>query len=253
MKTEFTINPQRTMTEIKDLIGVDQSKPRAETVTGALQKQIPLAPLLAEYLPEFGKLLPAHIGQDRYERWMLTFLRKAINGKQTDAWRRVLADPGGQLSVMQAFLDCATLGLEPGRTYHLVPFGQEVTGITDYLGEIELIYRAGRTPVVAQLVRKADTFAMRGANVPPLHEADWFATDRGEITGGYAYAQLGRETYSMVVTMSEQEFQHHRDKARTKNVWDEWPEPMRLKTLVHQLRKWTPWSAEIVGRKDDPE
>jgi hypothetical protein len=28
-------------------------------------------------------------------------------------------------------------------------------------------------------------------------------------------------------------------------VWNEWPESMRLKTLVHQLRKWVPWSAEV--------
>ena len=222
----------------------------SESVAEATGKQVALAPIIGQYLPEFAKLLPKHIGSERYERWMLTFLRKAINGKQADQWSRILATPGGQMSVMQAFLDCASLGLEPGRTYHLVPFGSEVTGITDYKGEIELIYRAGRSPVVAQLVRKADRFGMRGANVPPLHEADWFADDRGDIVGGYAYAQLGRDCYSQVVLLAEYDFETHRRAARTKNVWDEWPESMRLKTLVHQLRKWVPWSAEILGGVD---
>jgi recombination protein RecT len=219
-----------------------------ETVSAAVARQVPLEPVLEQMRPEFTKLLPSHLGPERYERWCVTFLKGALGGKQADAWRKVLTSPAGQLSVMQAFLDCGSLGLEPGRTYHLVPFGDQVTGITDYKGEIELIYRAGRTPVVAQLVREGDRFAMLGANVPPRHEADWLDPARcsAEIIGGYAYAQLTADCYSLVVLMSEADFVKHQAKARTKNVWDEWPEAMRLKTLVHQLRKWVPWSAEWV-------
>ena len=220
----------------------------SETVSGAVAQRVPLEPILAEMRPEFAKLLPSHLGAERYERWCVTFLKGALGGKQAETWRKVLTSPTGQLSVMQAFLDCGTLGLEPGRTYHLVPFGDQVTGITDYKGEIELIYRAGRTPVVAQLVRQGDEFHMIGANVPPRHECDWFAEDRDAlpIVGGYAYVQLGPDLYSQVIHMSEAQFGKHRDKARTKTVWDEWPEQMRVKTLVHQLRKFVPWSTEWV-------
>ena len=187
----------------------------------------------------FAQVLPAHVGAGKYTRWCLTLLKdpKLAEVARTDA---------GRLSIMSALMDCASLGLEPGRTYHLVPFKGIVTGITDYKGEVELIWRAVQRPVVASLVYSKDQFAIRGANVPPLHEGDWFAQDgRGEVIGGYAYVDYGGQLYSLVVYMSEADFLKHRAKAQTKNVWDEWPEAMRLKTLVHQLRKWVPWSAEV--------
>ncbi len=220
---------------------------------GTQVEKISVAPLVRQYGDEFGKVLPRHVGTERFERWCLTFLKQAVAGKQAQAWARVLGSPQGQLSVMHAFMDCAQLGLEPGRTYHLVPYGEQVTGITDWKGEVELIYRAGRFPVVAQLVRKADEFHMLGANVPPRHVADWFNdADRGPVVGGYAYCQLGKDAYSLVVLMSEADFEHHKAKAKTKDIWDEWPEAMRLKTLVHQLRKWAPWATEIQAPRSGP-
>jgi recombination protein RecT len=218
----------------------------AESVTQAVAKQVPLQALIETYGAEFGKVLPAHVGAERFERWSITLLRKALAGKQAGQWQKILTDPSGQLSVMQALMDCASLGLEPGRTYHLVPYGGEVTGITDYKGEIQLIANASpRSVTVAQLVHAKDDFYMTGANVPPQHDADWFATDRGPVTGGYAYVDFGGQMYSLIVRMGEEEFGKHRAKAQTKAVWDEWPEAMRLKTLVHQLRKWVSWSPEI--------
>ncbi len=187
----------------------------------------------------FAQVLPQHLGAEKFTRWALTLLKRPDLAivTQTDA---------GRLSIMSALMDCASQGLEPGRTYHLVPFKGVVTGIVDYKGEVELIWRAVQRPVIASLVYTKDEFAIRGANIPPLHEGDWFAADgRGAVKGGYAYVDYGQQLYSLVVYMSEQDFLRHRGKAQTKNVWDEWPEAMRLKTLVHQLRKWVPWSAEV--------
>ena len=196
---------------------------------------------------EFGKVLPPQVSQDKFARWALTSLNKGLmspDDRQREAWGKVLGHEPGRLSVLGAFMDAASLGLEPGREYHLVPFAGLVTGITDYKGEIKLITNAERCSVVARLVRKADTFAMVGANVPPRHEAeDWFG-DRGEVVGGYAYVDYGGERYSLVILMSEADFLHHKAKAKTAKVWDEWPESMRLKTLVHAVRKMVPWSAE---------
>lgn len=197
--------------------------------------------------PEFAKVLPASVGQDRFMRWALTCLNRGLNStddRQREAWGKVLAHEPGQLSVVGALMDAASLGLEPGREYHLVPFGGLVTGITDYKGEIRLITNAQRCTVVAQLVHAKDEFAMLGANSPPRHDADWFG-DRGPVIGGYSYVDYGDQMFSQVIRMAEDEFEHHRDKAKTKAVWDEWPDAMRLKTLVHQLRKWVPWSADV--------
>lgn len=214
------------------------------------QVQAP-ARLIEALTPEFAKVLPSFVTPEKFARWGLSVVRKGLGGgmteqaaKQREAWQRVLACEPGRLSLMSALMDCASLGLEPGRTFHLVPFGSEVTGITDYKGEIELIYRAMRQPVIAMLVREADTYAGRGANVPPHHEYAAFK-DRGQIIGGYAYAQFETDVYSLVAEMPEADFLKHRDKAKTKSVWDEWPEDMRLKTLVHRLRKWVPWSVEF--------
>jgi len=190
----------------------------------------------------WADVLPAHVGAAKFQRWALTLM-------QNPDMIEVARTPAGQLSIVTALLDCASLGLEPGRTYHLVKFGGTVTGITDYKGEIELIGNANPSAcVVAQLVRKADDFHMRGANVPPLHDADWWGDEsRGEVVGGYAYVDFGGQRYSQVVRMSEAQFLKHRAKSpsKTKAVWDEWPEAMRLKTLVHQLRKWVAWSPEV--------
>lgn len=204
-------------------------------------------------IPEFGKVLPPQVSAERFGRWALTTLNRGLTSpddRQREAWGKVLGHDPGRLSVIGAFMDAASLGLEPGREYHLVPFGGLVTGITDYKGEIRLITNAQRCSVVAMLVRAKDDFYMLGANIPPKHEADWFG-DRGPITGGYAYVDYGGGRYSQVARLPEKSatpdqdsFEKHRAKAKTQKVWDEWPEPMRLKTLVHILRKTEPWSAE---------
>jgi phage RecT family recombinase len=194
---------------------------------------------------DYAPVLPAHVSGEKFQRWAVHILTKPelVEAARTDA---------GRLTIMKALMDCASLGLEPGREFHLVPFGGLVTGITDYKGEIRLITNARRCSVVAQLVREGDTFYMRAANAPPMHEpADatdvnaWFDESR-RVIGGYAYCAYPGDEYSMVIRMSEAGFLKHRSRARTVKVWDEWPEQMRLKTLVHQLRKWVPWSAEWV-------
>jgi len=208
-----------------------------ETVAQAAE----LATVAPRMLDEsrWADLLPGHIGAAKFQRWALGMMQRSdlIEVSRT---------PQGQLSIVKAFMDCASLGLEPGRTYHLVPYKGVVQGITDYKGEVQLIWNAVQRPVIASLVYSKDTFYMTGANLPPTHEADWFAEDgRGSIIGGYAYVQMGEGLYSLVIRMTEADFLKHRAKAQTKNVWDEWPESMRLKTLVHQLRKWVPWSADV--------
>lgn len=193
----------------------------------------------------FAPVLPSSLPAEKFQRWAVHLLGKPelTEVARTDA---------GRLSIVKALMDCASLGLEPGREFHLVKYGEIVKGITDYKGEIRLITNARRCSVIAQLVREGDKFYMRAANSPPLHEPPddtpdaWF-DDTRPVIGGYAYADYGQDEISLVIRMSEATFLKHRAKATTKNVWDEWPEEMRLKTLAHQLRKWVPWSAEWVS------
>jgi phage RecT family recombinase len=222
----------------------------SETVGQAVERVERVSDMLSAQAGEFAKVLPGHIGADRFTRWALTVLRKPELAE-------VMQTSAGQLSVMSALMDCASLGLEPGRTYHLLPFGgrekdgtpkpKTVAGVTDYKGEIQLITNANPdASVIAMLVREHDDFHLTGANTPPAHNADWFG-DRGPIVGGYAFVQYPQGRCSLVVRMSEADFLKHRAKSRKQDLWDEWPEPFRVKTLVHQLRKTEPWSAERKG------
>jgi recombination protein RecT len=209
-----------------------------ETVAQAAE----LATVAPRMLDEsrWADVLPAHIGAAKFQRWALGIMQKP-------ELLEVARTPIGQLSITTALLDCASLGLEPGRTYHLVPYKGIVKGMTDYKGEIQLITNANpAASVIAMLVHKEDDFHLTGANIPPKHDADWFG-DRGPVIGGYSFVDYGSR-YSLVVRMSEADFLHHRAKAPTKDVWDEWPEPMRFKTLIHPLRKTEPWSAEVRQR-----
>jgi phage RecT family recombinase len=219
-----------------------------ETVSQAVAKLPDPAGLITPRAQEFGKLLPAHVSPEKFARWSLNVIRKGLgDGKQAEAWQRVLTSEEGKLSVMSALMDCASLGLEPGRTYHMLPFAGTVTGVVDYKGEIELVCNANpRAAVIAQLIHAADKCAFLGANIPPRHEADWMAGSsvRGPVVGGYAYVQMAEGVYSLVVKMTEEEFLKHRALAKTTKIWDEWPEAMRVKTLIHQLRKFVAWSPE---------
>lgn len=240
----------------------------APTVSGEVARVKAPAQLIENSLASFAKVLPPAIDPEKFGHWAIVMMTRALNDpKQANAWSRVLHpdNEAGRLSVMSALMDAAALGLEPGREYHLVPFGGVVSGITDYKGEIRLIANACRSTVAVQLVREHDEFHMIGANIPPRHEADWFG-NRGPVTGGYAYVDYGGGLFSEVVRMREapdpedetaDSFQRHRDqspqvkyqKAHPEKhlgplVWDEHPEPMRVKTLVHQLRKMVPWAVE---------
>src|SRR5215472_13151335 len=168
----------------------------SETVAQAADRTTGTVALIDRQAIEWAKVLPAHLGPEKYHRWALTAIRDpSVAG--------VMGTDEGRLSVMSALMDCASLGLEPGRTYHLVKFGGVVTGIVDYKGEIELITNANpRAVVAAQLVHEKDEFRLTGANIPPDHDTDWFG-DRGEVTGGYAYVEYGGGMISQVVRMSE--------------------------------------------------
>jgi len=217
-----------------------------ETVSNTVARVEAPAALIQASLTEFARVLPAGVPKEKFGQWALTMMSKALaspDDKQRLAWERVLGNGAGQASVAVALKECASLGLEPGREYHLVPFGLAVTGITDYKGEIRLITNHEPCSVIAMLVHQEDKLVMTGANIPPKHDADWFG-DRGPVIGGYSYVDYGGGRYSLVTRMSEAEFLKHREVAKTKLVWDTWGGPMRIKTLVHATRKMVPWSAE---------
>jgi recombinational DNA repair protein RecT len=223
----------------------------APTVAAEVARVNHARDIIAGSLADIAANLPPAIDADRFGAWSLRMLTRGLNDpRQAEHWLRVLnpQNEAGRLSVVSALCDCAALGLEPGREYHLVPFGGTVTGITDYRGEIRLIGNYRPCSVIAMLVRKTDEVRLTGANIPPAHEADWFAdpAERGPVIGGYSYVDYGDGEYSLVTRMSAAEFEDHKRASKTSSgessPWNRWETAMQTKTLIHQTRKLVPWS-----------
>lgn len=194
----------------------------------------------------FNAVIPSHVNADQFVAVGLGVLSK-------DPQLAEVAKRNPQ-SFMVALSECARLGLVPGDGYALTYFGNNIVGIVEYTGELELIHRTGQVRTVcAEIVWSHDTFS-RGAHPhdPPSFEpaGGRFPSEkeRGEPEGGFAYAVFENGTTSRVVYMATDEVMLHKKAARNKNVWegDFW-RSMWLKTFVHELYKWVPKSPEFLA------
>lgn len=219
----------------------------AQTVSNAVAKRdAGAAELVRQSRDWFRTIVPSHVDANAFVALSIGYLRK--NPKLAAAAVR------NPQAFTAALSECARLGLVPGDTYHLVPFENtrndtvDITGITDYKGEIELIYRAGATASVkAEIVRQRDHFRYTTDMDRPEHAPDWFG-DRGELIGAYAYAVMKDGATSKVVIYSKAEIDEVRaaskGASRSDSPWNTWYDRMALKTVIHRLEHFVPTSAE---------
>lgn len=180
-------------------------------------------------------------------------------------------------SLYVALLDCAALGHLPGTDeYYLTPRKEKgrgkVLGVEGYRGVIERMYRSGAvSKVVVREVCANDSFRyVEGVDDKPAHAfggsgatgADFFAaaSKRGEMVGGYAYAEFVTGAVSRVVILTRDDIHAARAAGGWKSDSDEFspwnrmdggenhPEfrgrSMWWKTLAKRLEPWVPTSAE---------
>lgn len=228
------------------------------TITNAVNEQAQVV-RIDDYRNDFAAVLPSHVRPDQWVRLTQGVLRR--NPKLQNIFRTNTA------SVLTALLDAARQGLEVGKTYHLVPMGNEVVGIEDYTGVIELMYRAGAIasvkaeivyerdlewfdhldPATGKTVRRQRFEWVPGEMSRPFHSPLWFS-DRGKMIGAYAYAEMINGTYSRVVVRSEAEINQVRAVSKTArsadSPWAKWTDRMWLKTVLRELSKFVPTSAE---------
>lgn len=218
-----------------------------QTVTDAVAKRDNTTAFLKPYLPDFRAVLPTHINAEQWIRLTTGVLRRNPKLAQIAA-----SNPG---SLLAALLDAARLGLEIGETYHLVPFGNEVVGIADYTGLLELAYRAGEVAAIkCEIVYERDGFEYEpGTMDRPMHRPDWFAATRGKMIGAYAYAEMKGGAVSQVVVRSASEIEQVRKVSRgsdkSDSPWRQWPDRMWRKTVLRELMKYIPTSAEYRREK----
>lgn len=213
-----------------------------ETVSTAVERRDDGAgALITKYRADFATVLPSHLPADQWVRLTAGVLRR-----NPQLARVAQHNPG---SFLAAALNAARLGLVIGDTYHLIPFGNEIVGIADYTGLIELVYRAGAVASVkCEVVYSNDVFEYEpGVMDRPIHRPDWFG-DRGQMLGAYAYAVLKDGSTSQVVVRSAREIAQVQAVSRSSKAkdspWTVWPDRMWRKTVLRELTKFVPSSAE---------
>lgn len=214
------------------------------TSTAVAKRDEGAGAMIEQYRSDFATVLPSHVRPDTWVRLAQGALRRDKN------LARVAQ--GNPASLMQALLEAARLGHEPGSPeFYLVPFGNEVQGIEGYRGIVERIYRAGAVSTVkAEVVYEHDQFEWSPTTMDkPVHEFDPFA-DRGKIRGAYAYCAMRDGTTSRVVVINQTYIDKVKKESRGSNSnsspWQKWPEAMILKTVVRRLEAWVPTSNEYL-------
>lgn len=218
------------------------------TVTGAIEKaRTGPSAMVEQYRSDFAAVLPSHVKPD-------TWVRLATGALRRDAKLREAAE-ADPFSLMAALLDAARLGHEPGtEAYYLTPRkerGQlKVLGIEGYQGIIERIYRAGGvSSVVAECVYSNDKFTYSpGRDERPIHEIDWDSDDRGTLRLAYAYAVMKDGATSKVVVFNRHDIARIKSSSQGSDSpyspWVKHEPAMWLKSVLRQLRKYVPTSAE---------
>ncbi len=198
-----------------------------------------LAQLITQMKPEIARALPNQMNPDRMARIATTVIR------QTPALARCTPE-----SFLGALLTASQLGLEPGPIgeAYLVPYGQVCTFVPGYRGLIKLARNSGQLrDIWAEVVFANDTFRYSlGLHRDLVHEP---ATgDRGKPVAVYAAAQLvDGGTPFVVMTVDEVEAIRGRSRAGKNGPWvTDW-NAMAKKTVVKQLMKWLPLSAEVAA------
>lgn len=203
-----------------------------------------LAQLITQMKPEIARVLPNQMNPDRMARIATTVIR------QTPILARCTPE-----SFLGALLTASQLGLEPGPIgeAYLVPFRDkngdyQCQFIPGYRGLIRLARNSGQLrDIWAEVVFANDTFRYSlGLHRDLVHEPA--QGDRGKPVAVYAAAQLvDGGTPFVVMTVDEVEAIRARSKASKNGPWvTDWA-AMAKKTVVKQLMKWLPLSAEVAA------
>ena len=141
--------------------------------------------------------LPAHIPTDTMIRFTMLALQKQPKLLNCD-----------KLSVLEAVMECAQLGLPPdgvlGHAY-FVPYGKKCQLIVGYRGLQSLAVRSGKVKsIYAEVVYDNDIFSHQMGDDPRV-EHERALKDQGEIIAVYAVAHLTDFDKPALVVMTKAE------------------------------------------------
>jgi recombination protein RecT len=154
------------------------------------------------------------------------------------------------LSLVNAVIGASELGLDIGRTAHLVPFGKECVLIPDYRGLMDLARRDGTVKgIMARVVHEKDVFHYEYGLEPKLQHTPADG-NRGPAKYYYAIARM-KDADPEFDVMSLGDVNKVRDKtqswkkSKADSPWTTSPDPMGCKTVVKRLCKFLPQTPDL--------
>ena len=202
-------------------------------------KEDPIYSLLVKYQSAIASVLPKHLTPER----MVGIAHKMIH--RTPKLKECTA-----LSLINAVIEISILGLEVGRTAHIIPFKNEATVIVDYKGFIELAHRSNQVasfpfkPVYEHDIFEYEEGTSRYIKHKPAREK------RGELVAAYAIVNYKTGGFDFEVVLPE-DIEATRKKAPgAKKMDSPWNKPdevwtMWCKTAVRRLAKRIPQCPEL--------
>lgn len=221
--------------------------PQTQAVQQAAPKPLSLAQQTSGYVSkmtaEWAKVLPTVCTPERFARVVLS----CLNGNPKLA--QALTTPRGKISLSQAFMKCAEVGLEPnGRDAHLIPYKDDIQLILDYKGIVKLCRRSGEIAnIIAEAVHEKDEFSYEDGIVH--HKIDFRLADRGPTYAWYVKVVFKDGTVqSKVMGKADVEAIRKRSRAKDSGPWVTDYDAMALKSTFKQLSKWLPMAYEPLER-----
>uniref|UniRef100_A0A6M3JKH4 Putative DNA recombination protein n=1 Tax=viral metagenome TaxID=1070528 RepID=A0A6M3JKH4_9ZZZZ len=203
------------------------------------QKEDPIYQMLTRYKSAIASVLPKHITPER----MLRIAYQVIH--RTPKLRNC-----SQASLINGILEISMLGLDIGRTAHLLPFGNEAIVVPDYKGLIDLAHRSGQINSLSfKAVYQNDNFEYEeGTSRYIKHKPT--EDERGPLRAAYAicnykhggldFELIFREDAMAVKARSPAKSSGDSPWNKSDQEWTMW-----CKTAVRRLAKRIPQSPEL--------
>lgn len=212
------------------------------------QQLAPYQAAIQKAKDRFAKVAASTVNYDRESIFAMQALMKTDFAMQT-------ANKNPQ-SVHLAMINVASTGLtlNPANGYaYLVPRDGAIVLDISYKGLIKIATDTGAVEWArADVVYQQDTFVYHGPAAMPVHTADPFKKDRGEIVGVYCIAKT-KSGDILTEVMDREELDKIRSKSsaysRMKNgqhtpsgPWVEWFEQMAKKAVIKRASKTWPYT-----------
>ncbi len=199
----------------------------------------PIYKMLVSYKGAIASVLPKHLTAEKMLRVSYQMITRTPKLRQCTP-----------ASLINGIIEISLLGLDIGRTAHLVPFGKEAVVIPDYKGFIDLAHRSGQiNSFPFKPVYENDVFDYQeGTERYIKHKPA--TTDRGRLIAAYAIVNFKHGGFDFEV-VHPVDIEAVKKKAPGAKMKDSpWNDPdqewtMWCKTAVRRLAKRIPQSPEL--------